>query len=207
MSSNAIDFPFAHEDVVQKTVDDVRTLSNMSAAADQGVHDVNHSSKTLAERYKDDITALAVLPPRVDEFAKSFNDILWAGRTSATHGVSRITDFVDVTVVGIVEDIKTPEDRDEAVIELNAIAGQKSKPVDGFPGATRRLDGIWNTHRLMPPTSRRSLRKQLISRRQSSLLPCQSRLQKGSGSPQSIRVQHLNGCNYICGAIAVLISV
>lgn len=70
MSSNAIDFPFAHEDVVQKTVDDVKTLSNMSAAADQGVHDVNHSSKTLAEKYKDDITELAVLPPRVEEFAK-----------------------------------------------------------------------------------------------------------------------------------------
>ncbi|EKM81308.1 hypothetical protein AGABI1DRAFT_112975 [Agaricus bisporus var. burnettii JB137-S8] len=145
MSSNTIDFPFAHEDAVQKAVDEVKRLSDMSAAADQGVHDVDHSSKTLAERYKDDITALAGLPPRVDEFAKSFNAVLWAGRTSATHGVSRITDFVDVTVVGIVEDIKTPEDRDEAVIELNAIAGQKSKPVDGFPGATRRLDGIWNT--------------------------------------------------------------
>ncbi|KAF7762326.1 hypothetical protein Agabi119p4_8919 [Agaricus bisporus var. burnettii] len=140
-----IDFPFAHDDDVQKVVEQLKVLSRDSLAAAQGIHEIKRSATSLADKYKNNITALAGLPPGVEDFAKSFNDTLWSARNSATLGVSRITDFVDITVIGIVEDIKTPKDRDEAVLELKDMVSKKPAPVEGFPGATKQFGDIWIT--------------------------------------------------------------
>ena len=61
------DFPFAHSDVVSKTVNEVGFLSDASLAADKGVTNINQEAEDLAAKYKDIITALVGLS---DELAK-----------------------------------------------------------------------------------------------------------------------------------------
>ena len=66
----SIDFPFAHADIVQETVEEVKGLSDESLAADKGVTDARRSAEALAAAHKDNITALAGLPLSISEFAK-----------------------------------------------------------------------------------------------------------------------------------------
>ena len=61
------DFPFAHSDVVSKTVKDVDYLSTASLAADRGVITIKQEAEDLATKYKVIITALGGLS---DEIAK-----------------------------------------------------------------------------------------------------------------------------------------
>lgn len=65
-----IDFPFAHDDDVQKVVEQLKVLSRDSLAAAQGIHEIKRSATSLADKYKNNITALAGLPPGVEDFAK-----------------------------------------------------------------------------------------------------------------------------------------
>lgn len=65
-----IDFPFAHRSVVRNIVADVKRLSDESLAADKDIHDIKRASKALAEKYKNNITAVAELPAGVEAFAE-----------------------------------------------------------------------------------------------------------------------------------------
>ena len=64
------DFPFAHNDVVSKTVKEVGYLSAASLAADKGVIDINHEAEDLTAKYKDIITALVGLSDEIAKGAK-----------------------------------------------------------------------------------------------------------------------------------------
>ncbi|KAF7761653.1 hypothetical protein Agabi119p4_9645 [Agaricus bisporus var. burnettii] len=136
-----IDFSFAHEDVVQKIVHDVKRLSDESLAADKGVHDIQHAARKLTEKHINNITALAGLSVGVDGFAKaSFNYL--CDETSASLGVTNNKDFVEDTVIAMVEGIKTKKDLDEAILELKEIANQKPTQSKGFPGAEKMFGDI-----------------------------------------------------------------
>jgi len=141
----SIDFPYAHDDVVQRAVGQIASLRDESLAADKAVANAQYDATNLAAKYNDNITALAGLPLAIKQFAKSFNALLWEARTGASHGSSRITDFVDVIVTGLVEDIKTPKDRNETIAELKDFASKEATPLEGFPGATREFGNIWAT--------------------------------------------------------------
>ncbi|EKM74588.1 hypothetical protein AGABI1DRAFT_103407 [Agaricus bisporus var. burnettii JB137-S8] len=137
-----IDFSFAHEDVVQKIVHDVKRLSDESLAADKGVHDIQHAARKLTEKHINNITALAGLSVGVDGFAKTFNESLKEARNSASLGVTNNKDFVEDTVIAMVEGIKTKKDLDEAILELKEIANQKPTQSKGFPGAEKMFGDI-----------------------------------------------------------------
>ena len=66
----SIDFPFGDANVVQETVDEVKSLSDESLVADKGVTDARRSAEALAAAHKDNITALEGLPLSISEFAK-----------------------------------------------------------------------------------------------------------------------------------------
>ncbi|XP_006463636.1 hypothetical protein AGABI2DRAFT_194402 [Agaricus bisporus var. bisporus H97] len=139
-----IDFPFAHRNVVRNIVSDVKRLSDESLAADKDIHDIKRASKALAEKYKNNITAVAELPAGVEAFAERFNVLLLAARDGASRGVSCITDF-DETVTGAIEAIKTQKNLDDAILELKEIAKQEPQPLEGFPGAEQKFGYIWTT--------------------------------------------------------------
>jgi hypothetical protein len=47
-------------------------------------------------------------------------------QTSPTHSPIRTPDFVDLIVLDLVEDIETPKDRDETILELKAFASVRA---------------------------------------------------------------------------------
>ena len=65
-----IDSPYAHSGTVKKTVDDIANLRDESLAADKAIANAKYSATDLAQKYKDNITALAGLPAAIDKFAE-----------------------------------------------------------------------------------------------------------------------------------------
>ena len=83
----SIDFPYAHDEIVQKAVSNVDNLKNESLAADKAVAVVKGDASDLVTKYKNDITALAGLPIAIEQFSEVGSHFL------SMHFLPRLTDW------------------------------------------------------------------------------------------------------------------